>query len=70
MKKMIFFQLFKRLQSILSLPDLERWAATAWAIWNARNRYYFEQVQVHPRIIMEGATGLVDEYQRLMTAQV
>ena len=26
-----------------TILDLERWATTVWAIWNARHRYYFEQ---------------------------
>ena len=40
-----FFLLFNQMQQKLSKLDLERWATTAWAIWNARNRFYFEQVQ-------------------------
>ena len=54
----------------LDQPELERWETTAWALWNARNRFYFEHVQVHPRLIMDGARGLLDEYQRLTAAQL
>lgn len=47
-----FFLLFEQMRMKLDQPELERWATTAWAIWNARNRFYFEDVQVHPRLIM------------------
>ena len=50
--------------------ELERWATTAWAIWNGRNRFYFEHVQVHPQIIFDGAIAFLDEYQRLMSANI
>ena len=50
--------------------ELERWAATAWAIWNGKNRFYFEHVQVHPQIIFDGAIAFLDEYQRLMSANI
>ena len=39
-----FFLLSKQMQSKLSKIELERWAVTAWAIWNARNKYYFEKI--------------------------
>lgn len=57
-----------QMQIKLSQSELERWAVTAWSIWNARNTFYFEQVQTHPRAILEGAGGLFEEYQRLMVA--
>lgn len=63
-----FFLLFKQMQIKLSQLELERWAVTAWSIWNARNTFYFELVQTHPRVILEGAGGLFEEYQRLMVA--
>ena len=50
--------------------ELERWATTVWAIWNGRNRFYFEHVQVHPQIIFDGAIAFLDEYQRLMSANI
>ena len=43
----------------LSKLELERWTVTAWAIWNARNKFYFQQIQTHPRVILEGANGLL-----------
>ena len=49
---------------------LEKWATTAWAIWNARNRFYFEHVQVHPKVIFENAMCCLKEYQRLMQSQL
>ena len=64
-----FFLLFKQMQTKLSKQELETWAVTAWAIWNARNKVYFEQFQPQPQIIWEGARGLLEEYQRFMEAQ-
>ena len=48
------------MQAQLSLLELERWTVTDWVIWNARNKLYFEQVQAHPRVILEGASGLLE----------
>uniref|UniRef100_A0A7N2MVA8 Uncharacterized protein n=1 Tax=Quercus lobata TaxID=97700 RepID=A0A7N2MVA8_QUELO len=34
------------------------------AIWsNSRNKFYFEKFQAHPRSILDGALGFLDEYQ-------
>lgn len=63
-----FFLLFQHMKNKLSKVDLERWAVTTWAIWNARIKFYFQQIQTHPRVILEGANGLLEEYQRLMVA--
>ena len=49
--------------------DLDSWAITAWSIWNARNKFYFEHTQLHPRVIMERAATLLSEYQMLTAAQ-
>ena len=65
-----FFLLFEQMRRKLDQLELERWATTAWAIWNARKRFYFEHVQVHPRIIFDGAITFLEEYQRLMSANV
>ena len=56
------------MQQKLSSIELEKWATTAWVIWNVRNMYYFEQVQVHPKFIFVSANGLLEEYQSLMAA--
>ena len=32
--------------SKLDINELEVWAILAWAIWNARNKFYFERVQL------------------------
>ena len=65
-----FFLLFEQMRRKLDQLELERWATTAWAIWNARNRFYFEHVQVHPQIIFDGAIAFLAEYQRLMSANI
>ena len=64
-----FFFLFRMLVDRLSTPELERWAVTSWAIWNARNKFYFERVQSHPKSILDGAIGFLQEYQKLVEAQ-
>ena len=65
-----FFLLFGHMARILDSCELERWAILAWSIWNARNKFYFEHKQVHPSLILDGAYGLLDEYQRLMQSRV
>ena len=45
--------------------ELEAWAMAAWAIWNARNRYCFEDKQTQPADILPGAMNLLQDYQRL-----
>uniref|UniRef100_A0A7N2LAI0 Reverse transcriptase zinc-binding domain-containing protein n=1 Tax=Quercus lobata TaxID=97700 RepID=A0A7N2LAI0_QUELO len=64
-----FFLLFKQMQTKLSKQELETWAVTASALWNARNKVYFEQFQPQPHIIWEGARVLLEEYQSFMEAQ-
>ena len=54
-----FFLLFKMLEQKLCSSDLEKRAITAWSIWNARNRFYFEQA--HPKYIFDSAMGLLEE---------
>ncbi|KAL0004505.1 hypothetical protein SO802_012066 [Lithocarpus litseifolius] len=64
-----FFLLFRQMQTKVSKQELELWATTAWAIWNARNKMIFEQFQSHLNIILEGAIGSHEEYQSLMETQ-
>ena len=59
-------QFIPRLQGIIiednfAGKNLELFAITAWSIWNARNRFYFEQVQAHPKYIFNSAMGLLEE---------
>lgn len=56
------------MQIKLSKQELEKWVAAVWATWNVRNIFYFEQFQTHPKVILEGASGLIEEYQRLMNS--
>ncbi|KAK9994444.1 hypothetical protein SO802_024147 [Lithocarpus litseifolius] len=64
-----FFFLFQVLAKRLSKPELEKWAAVSWGIWNARNKFYFEKIQVHPKAILDGAVVFLNEYQKLVAAQ-
>ena len=63
-----FFALFRMLVDRLPEMELDRWATKSWALWNARNKYYFEHVQQQPKVILEGALGFLAEYQRLLAA--
>lgn len=64
-----FFVLVRRLMDKLTKEVMERWAITSWAIWNTRNKFYFEDTQLHPKAILHGATSLLDDYQMLMANQ-
>ena len=61
--------LLQRMVSKLEEHDVVKWAVIAWAIWNARNKYYFDRIQLHPRDILRGATRFLQKYQRFMQAQ-
>ena len=63
-----FFALFRMQADRLTKMELYRWATISWAIWNARNKFYFEKIQQQPKAIMEGAIGYLDEYQKLAAA--
>ena len=63
-----FFALFRMLVDQLPQLELDRWATISWALWNARNKYYFEHVQQHPRVILDGALSFLAEYRRLLAA--
>ena len=45
--------------------ELKQWAALSWAIWNARNKVYFENIQTQPQVILEGANAVLEAYQRV-----
>ena len=45
--------------------ELEQWAVLSWAIWNARNKVYFENIQTQPQVILEGANVVLEAYQRV-----
>ena len=60
-----FFHLFQCLGDKLTKKDLEQWAALSWALWNARNKVYFEKVQPQPKAIVEGVLMLLETYQRV-----
>ena len=64
-----FFELFRTMTTRLNQQELELWTMIVWALWNARNKYHFEKAQLQPQRIYEGASGLLTDYQHLMTAQ-
>ena len=41
----------------------------SWVIWNTRKKFYFERIQQHPKIILDGAIGFLEEYRRLCASQ-
>ena len=49
--------------------EMEHWAIMSWAIWNTKNKYYFEHTQAQPEAILRGASSLLDEYQMLVANQ-
>ena len=61
-----FFLLFWQMRSKLSQQELEKWVVIAWA---ARNKFYFQHYQTHPKMIADMACGLLEEYQRFMDTQ-
>ena len=69
MRLLHFFLLFRMLHERLDHRDIEVWAITTWALWNARNKLYFENVQLQPKVIVDGALALLTEYQRLLESQ-
>ena len=59
-----FFHLVRQLEEKLTGKEMETWATVAWAIWNARNRFCFEEKQSQPQDILQGASTLLQDYQR------
>lgn len=53
-----FFLLVRALMDMLTRKDMEQWAITSLAIWNARNKYYSEE---QPEAILRGASYLLGE---------
>ena len=63
------FLIFRMLMSKLEIEELEVWATLSWAIWNARNKFYFKRVQLQPKFILDNALNLLIEYRCLTEAQ-
>ena len=59
-----FYRLTRQLEERLTGEEMETWATVAWSIWNARNRFCFEEKQSQPKDILQAATTLVQDYQR------
>ena len=64
-----FLELTRSMLERLPKEEMERWSVIAWAIWNARNRFCFENLQTQPEIILRGAISFLHEYQELVTQQ-
>ena len=63
-------RLFKILVGKLEKKDVvETWAMISWAIWNARNKFYFERTQAHSKKNHDSAMGFLEEYQRHVATQ-
>ena len=60
-----FFALATQMMDKLSRVELEVWVMISWSLWNARNRFHFDHLQSHPDMIVQSATSLLEEYQRL-----
>ncbi len=48
--------------------EIEEWAITSWAIWNARNRFIHDQVQLSPSVIRTLAQDLDRDYKAAKTS--
>ena len=59
-----FYRLVRQLEEKFTGKEMENWATVAWAIWNARNRFCFEEKQSQPKDILQGASTLLRDYQR------
>ena len=59
-----FYRLVRQLEGKLTGKEMETWATVTWAIWNARNRFCFEEKQSQPKDILQGASTLLQDYQR------
>lgn len=64
-----FFMLTRTMIQRLTWDELEQWGMITWAIWNARNKHCFEDIQTHPEVILRSAKSLQHEYQTLMADQ-
>lgn len=51
------------------MKELEQWSIITWAIWNARNKAYFEKFQTQPQDILDGSLALLNAYHTLSTTQ-
>ena len=56
-----FFSLFRLMVDRLSSNELEKWATKSWALWTARNKFYLEKIQWHPKRILGEALGYLLE---------
>jgi hypothetical protein len=52
----------------LPLVEVEEWALTTWAIWNAPNRLVHEHFQLSPSIIRIMAQALDQDYKAAKTS--
>ena len=64
-----FFLLTRSMMQRLTRDELTEWAMITWAIWNARNKFCFEDSQAHPTAILRNARSLMHEYQTLVANQ-
>nr|POE88676.1 hypothetical protein CFP56_47875 [Quercus suber] len=60
-----FYTLARQMEEKLTKKELEVWTIVSWAIWNARNRFHFEEKQSIPNDILHGVISLLQEYQEL-----
>ena len=61
--------MFRMLGTKLSKEEMEIWATLLWAIWNERNKVYFEKTQTHPKVIMDGALATLETYKNMSATQ-
>ena len=52
----------------LSKRELKQWLMICRSLWNARNRAQFDKMHSHRIAIVQSATSLLEEYQRLASS--
>jgi hypothetical protein len=57
-----FSILMNRIFKDFNREEINDWAITAWAIWNARNRFVFEGCQLPPVHIQREVVALGQDY--------
>ena len=64
-----FLVLTRNMLERLPKEEMERWSIIAWAIWNARNRFYLKNFQTQPKTILRDVLSFLHEYQELVAQQ-
>ncbi|GMY29521.1 putative ribonuclease h protein [Fagus crenata] len=62
-----FFLITSHIMTLLPKSELELWATTMWALWNARNKLAMENIEVGPEVIIDNSRRLLEDYRKATT---